>query len=134
MSILKIISIIFYGITVLTTLILSIIYLSRSKFMSYHAEALEKQWEDIESNLQTLVLALMKATGSGWLSASISMGFIIIFAIRINVIWADWAMLISGLAMGIPSLFVTLYVKNQTKASAQKHQFNLFSPHNQEST
>lgn len=33
--------------------------------MGYHKEALEKNWEDLEEKLQTLILALMRAVSGG---------------------------------------------------------------------
>ena len=41
-------------------------YFSSKQFMSYHAEALDAPWQELDPGLQTLILALMKLAGGGW--------------------------------------------------------------------
>lgn len=49
--------------------IVGCVYLSTNEFMSYHSEALEADWSDLESNYQGLILGLIKGLGSGALIA-----------------------------------------------------------------
>jgi hypothetical protein len=42
-----------------------LVYLFKPTFMGYHKAALEKNWEDLDEKLQTLILALMRAVSGG---------------------------------------------------------------------
>ena len=41
-------------------------YFSSKQFMSYHAEAVDAPWQELDVGVQTLILALMKLAGGGW--------------------------------------------------------------------
>ena len=50
-----------------------VIYLVKPKFMSYHQIALQKNWDELGPQFQTLVLALMRAVGGGLIAAAAAM-------------------------------------------------------------
>ena len=54
------------------TLAFGVIYLTRSQFMPYHSLALDKPWSEVESNTQTLILALMRVAGGGFAATEIA--------------------------------------------------------------
>ncbi|MBU0487154.1 MAG: hypothetical protein KKA07_08815 [Bacteroidetes bacterium] len=96
------------------SVVYALVYLFRPKFMGYHSKATGKKWEEIDKGMQTLVLALMRAAGGGLLSAGITMAFL---QFQFNAHRQDWialAILISGGAMILGSLFAVLMVRFKT--------------------
>ncbi len=103
-----------YGITALASLVLGITYLVKSSFMPYHDAALAQSWSELGSNIQVLILALMRVAGGGW----IAMAFIIT-ALIIKPFWKDqqWALITLPLIIllfYIPNLWATLSVAMKT--------------------
>jgi len=57
-----------------------LVYLTAAEFMPYHSEALSIEWADLDTNYQTLLLALIKICGAGGLVAGIvNLGFVVYF-------------------------------------------------------
>ena len=50
------------------SLFFGVVYLVRRKFMNYHSATVEKKWEDLAPQVQTLILALMRSLGGGLVS------------------------------------------------------------------
>ena len=44
------------------------LYFTSEQFMSYHSQAVGTAWRDIDPTTQTLILALMKVAGGGWIT------------------------------------------------------------------
>jgi hypothetical protein len=93
------------------------IYLFRRKFMPYHADAVEKSWNDLDEKNRTLITALMRVAGGGWMASSLAIGILLYFFIRQGDHLSSLAMAITGLAVCIPTLLATLIVKRRTKAN-----------------
>lgn len=117
MSITQIAAFVCYSLAVLVAFVFSVIYLFRSKFMPYHGDAVELKWEEVDSKHQVLILALMRAAGGGWLSAGISMIFLLIFPFRSGEQWSLFALPLVGLATASAALYATLYVKRNSRAN-----------------
>ena len=47
-------------------IVLGVRYFSATEFMSYHSQAVGAPWQELDSGIQTLILALMKMAGAGW--------------------------------------------------------------------
>jgi len=84
----------------------SLTYLFRSEFMPYHASAVEQNWTEVNPAFQILILALMKAVGGGWLSASIAIIILLFKPFKQGIRWTYWAIP----AIGLPAMLVNLYV------------------------
>lgn len=57
-----------------------LIYLTAAEFMPYHSQALSIDWVDLDTNYQTLLLALIKMCGAGGLAAGIvNLAFVVYF-------------------------------------------------------
>lgn len=106
-----------YALAVVVTMAFGLLYLSRSRFMPYHSDALQASWEELDSELQALLLALMRGVGGGWLAASLSVAFLLVFPFRAGETWARYAIPVVGLAAALPSLYAALYVRSRTPAS-----------------
>ena len=106
-----------YALAVLVAMAFGAVYLTRSRFMPYHSDALQLSWDELESQLQALLLALMRGVGGGWLAASLSVAFLLVFPFRAGETWARYAIPLVGLAAALPSLYAALYVRTKTPAS-----------------
>lgn len=53
------------------------VYLFRSEFMPYHADALGMDWNSVDRTVQVLILALMRVAGGGWLAVSLAIAILI---------------------------------------------------------
>lgn len=106
-----------YLITIILSSIFALIYLFRPEFMPYHATAISMKWSDLNSNLQALILALLRVSGGGMLATSLSISILLFIPFRKGELWAIWAIPIIGLGGAIPTLYATLLVKFNTPAS-----------------
>lgn len=52
-----------YTLSLTLVLAFSLLYILRSSFMPYHQDAVQRPWYDIDTRMQKLLLALMKALG-----------------------------------------------------------------------
>tara|TARA_R110001599_G_scaffold353795_2_gene597968 strand:- start:114433 stop:114876 length:444 start_codon:yes stop_codon:yes gene_type:complete len=50
---------------------LGIIYITTNEFMGYHSQALVVEWESLNQNYQTLLLALIRLSGAGAIIAAV---------------------------------------------------------------
>ena len=72
-------------------LTLGLIYLFRSEFMPYHAVAVGRSWSEVDSEIQILLLALIRALGGATFTAALSMGILLFIPFRQGIRWARWA-------------------------------------------
>jgi len=82
--------------------------------MNYHQTALQKNWDELGPQFQTLILALMRAVGGGLIASASAM---IIFQLEFNKShhpWMAWAILIVGGIMFAGALFAMLLVRFRT--------------------
>ena len=106
-----------YALAVLVAMAFGVVYLTRSRFMPYHGDALQRSWDELDPQLQVLLLALMRAVGGGWLAVSLGVAFLLVFPFRAGETWARYAIPVVGLAAALPTLYSALYVKSRTPAS-----------------
>ena len=67
-----------YFVIGLIDLVLGMIYFTSDQFLSHHSQAVSASWQEVEVGIQTLILALMRVAGGGWLA----LGFVtIVFAL-----------------------------------------------------
>jgi len=97
--------------------VFGLLYLFSTQFMPYHAVAVGVTWKDLAPAYRILILALMKAVGAGFLGSLIAGLFILFIPFRSGFPWANWALLIIGLVISIPSLYAMLTVRWFTPAS-----------------
>jgi len=97
--------------------VFALIYLFRSEFMPYHAAAVGQSWKEIDPSFQILILALMKVTGGGWLSAAVALIILLLKPFKEGSKWAFRAIPVIGLTASLSSLYVTIYVAVNTPAS-----------------
>lgn len=116
MKTIRIISFTCYTMVALLGFVFAFIYLTRPEFMPYHADAVGVEWKEVNENFQVLIIALMRVSGGGWLTTSLSISFLLIVDRKFKKLWLKLALVAVGLATLIPSLWVTLYVKSNSPA------------------
>jgi len=97
--------------------VFGLVYLFRSEFMPYHAQAVGMKWDTVTPPFRVLILALMRTTGGAWLATAFAIYSLLCVPFRQGERWARWAIPAVGLVVALSSLYVTLIVKLNTPAS-----------------
>jgi hypothetical protein len=105
-----------YGLVALLAVAFGLVYLTRSEFMPYHGDAVGMPWAELDPRLQTLLLALLRLAGGGFLAAGIALGILLLIPFRRGDPWVRWALPLVGLASALPTLLAVLLVQNRTPA------------------
>ena len=90
------------------------IYLIRSQFMPYHADAVGMKWEEVPLAFQILILALMKTLGGSMLATVLALVAMLLIPFRKGERWVKYVIPVVSLVYAIPALYVTLYVRAST--------------------
>jgi hypothetical protein len=110
------IAFVLYVLVALASLILGLTYFLLDHFTSYHKQAVGVSWEELDSRLQTLLLALMQVAAGGWLALFVLLMALIIIPFRRGERWARFIIPIGILAFYVPTLHATLEVLRHTPA------------------
>lgn len=108
---------VFYAVTAVASIGLGGMYLLRSRFMPYHADALGSSWEALDRSEQVLIGALMDVAGAGW--AVIGLVTLVLLAIPFRR-GELWSRLLIPAMLGmfyLPNLLATLAVLQNTPAA-----------------
>lgn len=106
-----------YIMSLTLVLTFSLLYIFRSSFMPYHREAVQRQWHEIDTRMQKLLLALMKALGIAWLSWFLFGIYILIILLsRPLILWQLATFQILYLLSAIAPVFVAIRLRLQTGA------------------
>ena len=97
------------------SLFFGFVYLVTPKFMNFHSAAIEKKWEDLAPQMQTLILALMRSLGGGLVSVSITILYLQYQFQTRKQSWIPFCILICGLVLTISILFAQFTVIKKTK-------------------
>lgn len=89
-------------------------YLIRDRFMPYHADAIGMKWEQIPSELQYVIMALIHITGAGWLSLAIAIGFFAYYSSKSLSLKADLAIFITCICLGAATMIASATVSFHT--------------------
>lgn len=81
----------FHGVPTLGLLLQGLIYLTTSKYMPYHGEALGVPWESLSSNYRAFIVGVIKAMGAGSVGVSLALLVLIAIPLRRGEVWARWA-------------------------------------------
>ena len=108
------VSFICYGAIAFISLVFGAIYLTRSEFMPYHSLALGKSWSGVEPETQTLILALMRVAGSGFIASGLAAIALLGIALKTGEVRAIYAIFPICLSTSLGSGYATLLVKRRT--------------------
>ncbi|MGB6295245.1 MAG: hypothetical protein WBF90_03550 [Rivularia sp. (in: cyanobacteria)] len=82
--------------------------------MPYHALALEKEWTELDIKTQTLILALMRVAGGGFLATGMTVILLMYLYIKTMEEWMIFIIPTIVFVTLLSSLYATLIVKNRT--------------------
>lgn len=108
------ISSICYGIDALIALFFGVTYLTRSQFMPYHSLALAKPWSEVESDTQTLILALMRVAGGGFIATGIAIIVLLCIPFQAREQWAIYSVFLICFCNSFSSSYATFLVQHNT--------------------
>jgi hypothetical protein len=91
-------------------------YLGGREFMPYHAIITGKSWEELDRGMQVAILGMLKVCGAGFLTYGVVLLWFL-YPLSRGETWAAWAILSSALAMLLPILLITIWLRRfQPKA------------------
>lgn len=91
-----------------------IIYFFKSSFMPYHSEALGLPWEDLKESTQTLIIALMRCVGGGYLAVGIGIFILQSCLKKIANFKIAWVIFLIGVIVTGASIYATFIVRLNT--------------------
>lgn len=93
-------------------------YFFSQKMMPYHAQAIGKNWAELDQGIQAIILALMKMAGDGCITIAF-LGLVVLFIpFRRGERWANWTLFLGTIVYGGLGFFVTFRVYLVTHASS----------------
>jgi len=104
-----------YLIAAIMTILIGLLYATRSQVMPYHIQALETPWEDIDPNYQLLLRALLNGGGYYGISSGAFMLVLLLIPYSNHEAWAGYAIGLIGLIGAIPLGWIVYTVKTRTE-------------------
>ena len=102
----------------LINIVLGVIYVTSDQFLFYHSQAVGAPWEEIEQGTQTVLLALMKLAGGGWLALGVFTIALALWEFRQTSLMARWVLPAGTLVFYFASLTATWTVHQETGAAS----------------
>jgi hypothetical protein len=96
--------------------IFGLMFLFRSEFMPYHADAVGVPWPEVPKPFQTLILALLKLAGGAWLTVAVAELVLLFGPFRHGARWTLWAVPALGLLHWAGVCYAMAYVTLNTPA------------------
>jgi hypothetical protein len=97
-------------------IVLGVRYFSSKEFMSYHSQAVDAPWQELELGTQTLILALMKIAGTGWFVLGFFTIILALAAFKTGSTVARWTLPMATLIFYLGSFAATWGVYQETGA------------------
>jgi hypothetical protein len=72
------------------------LYVTTSRFMPYHAEALGSTWEDLAVNYQGFALGVIRGMGAGSVAVTVALAIMLLIPFRRGEPWSRWAIPVVG--------------------------------------
>ena len=95
-------------------MVMGIIYLTKTSFMSYHGDAISLNWDEVDQNTRVLILALMRGISGGLISVSITVLFLEFKFISSKLKWIPVLIVIVGIILSSSIIYAMLIVKINT--------------------
>jgi hypothetical protein len=105
------------AIPALVELGLGVTYFFASEVMSYHKEALEVGWRQLEPGVRILLITFLNGYGSTHFAVGIALSALLLFPLRRGQAWGRWAVL----AIGFPVLGATAYLSARLAAVTESN-------------
>lgn len=112
------IALLIYFVIAVNNLIFGLIYFMSGHFRSYHSQAIGADWEEVDRGTQSVILALMKLAGGGWLALGFLTIALVLSELKQTRTHVRWALPAGTLTFYIPSLVATWSVYRETGAQS----------------
>jgi hypothetical protein len=103
-----------YWLPALGSVAFGLFYLSRTEFLPYHADAAGLAWSEVEPGMQTLLVAVLRIAGAGFVTTGLAMTVLLLIPFRRGERWASWAVPLLGLVMSGVTLYAAGVVRSRT--------------------
>lgn len=91
-------------------------YLTTSEFMPYHAAVTGQAWGELSPGLQTIIVGMLRIVGGGFLACGLALAALA-YPLHRGERWPPWATLLTGAALWVPTLAVTLRLQSLQPAA-----------------
>ncbi len=98
-------------------LVQGLLYLTTSRFMPYHADALGTAWEALPTHYQGFLLGVLKSMGAGSVCTAGILLVLLGVPFRHGQPWAQWVIPLLGIAFTSMTLYAALTIATRTPAS-----------------
>jgi hypothetical protein len=105
-----------YFLAVVFGLIFGLMYLFSQRVFRYHEWVMGKKWDELDSKMKTLLLALMRGIGGAMLALAVALAVMTIYAYIPGEGWARWAIPVVGLIAFGGWLYSMVMDRERTKA------------------
>lgn len=103
-----------YGLATIASILIGLLYASRSQVMPYHLEALETSWEGLQPSYQVLLKALLNGGGFYGVANGLFMLVLLLIPFRKGEAWAGYSIGLIGLVGALPLTYIVYVVKTNT--------------------
>ncbi len=104
-------SLLFVLLAALMSLGAGVRYMAADQFMSYHAVVSGTAWAALQPGVQIIILGMLRVLAGGFLSCGVALLFLLV-PLQRGDSWAPWAVGLIGAAVWLPTLSVTLMLRN----------------------
>lgn len=98
-------------------LLQGLLYVTTSRFMPYHGDALEVTWEALPMHYQGFILGVIKGMGAGSIGVSLAILTMLAIPFRRGEIWARWAVPMVGITFTLLTAYAAYSIDVRTAAS-----------------
>jgi hypothetical protein len=98
-------------------LLQGLLYVTTSRFMPYHGDALETTWEVLPLHYQGFILGVIKGMGAGSIGVSLALLIMIAVPFRRGEAWARWAVPVVGITFTLLTAHAAYTIDVRTAAS-----------------
>ena len=107
-----------YAFVALIMLIMASTFLTATEFFPYHAAASGLEWKALDPGLQTVILAVFKICGAGWLTGSVALIVLLVFPFgRRDEVWSYFAIPVLSLIFWGITFATTMHIATTTPAT-----------------
>ena len=106
-----------YAIPTTGLLLQGLLYVTTSRFMPYHADALGTTWEALPSNYQGFLIGVMKAMGAGSIGVTVALIILLLIPFRRGDSFARWAVPLIGALFTALTAYAAFSIDVRTPAS-----------------
>lgn len=103
-----------YGLATVASILIGLLYASRSQVMPYHLEALETSWEGLQPSYQVLLKGLLNGGGFYGIANGLFMLVLLLIPFRKGEAWAGYSIGLIGLVGALPLTHIVYTVKTNT--------------------